>query len=353
MAITSIKGGFFFPRRPHHLGSTLAYTGLLIDSSAEKASFIVQAPKSGDIRKIGWRTSQVTTGGTITVRVDTVNSSGVPSGTLWGTNTSGSQVVNSADDNTWFLTTLTADATVVKGDLLALVLTHPGDSTSYEVSYIAATEIISAFPYIVHRTGADTKLSGAPVLAFEYSDGSYAVIEGSYPLKTITNDVFNSGSSPDEVGIKITVPWKLQVTGFWTWMSTQGASSTYDVKLYNTDGSSVLLSRSGDPQKEQATDNGVRTYLFNGVATLNSGGTYRLTLVPTSVNNVTLMNIETSTSNQMGAMDGGVDIVRTSRADAGAWTDTSTARPMIGLTVDGIETGGSGSVVVVSHRKVR
>jgi len=64
----------------------------IIDAAGEKVAFIFEAPKTGTIDRLLFRTLGVTSGATVDVRLETIDASnGHPSGTLWGTDTNGAQ----------------------------------------------------------------------------------------------------------------------------------------------------------------------------------------------------------------------------------------------------------------------
>src|SRR5688572_2948852 len=89
MALVTVPP-FLYPTPPP-LATTQppAYGVLLdIDATLEKAGFVFCPPKTGSIRKVGFRTGTVVSGGAndLDVRIETVASTGLPSGTLQTTN---------------------------------------------------------------------------------------------------------------------------------------------------------------------------------------------------------------------------------------------------------------------------
>jgi len=71
---------------------------------------------------------------------------------------------------------------------------------------------------------------------------------------------------------------------------------------------------------------------------------YRVAVKPTSANNCQLRDHDLPGAVYMDAIEGGQNWHYTERTDAGAWTQTTTKRPWIGLLVtandDGVSTGG-------------
>lgn len=326
---------YYFPEVPNQIGVLANFSNFLLDAASEKAAYIIQAPKTGNVSKVAWRTNVVTTGATLDIRLETLNASGDPSGTLFGTNTNGSHVLADTDDSKVNVTTLTAAAAVTKGDKLAVVIVNP--ATGFGNFNVAAFQDADAdFPYSDHFTTAWAKAKASPCVGLEYSDGSYAVISNCYPIDSNPATVFNSGSAPDEIGIIFQLPVPVRVTGCWIWCDLDAAA---DVKLYNSDGSTVLLSRSLVGAEDAATTMGLMLFYFSSTATLAKATNYRLTLVPTTVTNVGLQEFTVNAAAVMDAFSGGQAIHRTQRTDAGAWTQTTTQRPFMGLILDGLDDG--------------
>ena len=132
MALQGIKFGLTIPPWPSSVSGLpniggVAYT---LDAGSEKAAVIDSAVAAKSIRKVRFRTGTVTTGATLDIRIETLDASGDPSGTLWAANTNVSHVLNATDDNVWLVTgALTADATLAVGDKYAIVIVNPVDGT--------------------------------------------------------------------------------------------------------------------------------------------------------------------------------------------------------------------------------
>jgi hypothetical protein len=194
--IKTLKTGLVIPEP--YLGANSnpnrSTTQMLIDAAGEKAGWVLRAPKTGNIRKVGFGLYTVTTGATMDVRIETVDmSTGFPTGTLWGTNTNASQVILDTDDYKWFTTQLTSDAAVTRNDLIAVVIVNP--QTSYGNMIIPVfSDDSRQLPYSAWYQAAWSRLGG-PIMALEYSDGSYESIPGIWPIKATNTVTFNSGST--------------------------------------------------------------------------------------------------------------------------------------------------------------
>jgi hypothetical protein len=120
MAYVDIPGGLFMPK-PVTTETAPGLASVLLDADGEYAGCFIRAPLTGTITKIGFATRTVTTGGDLDIRLETQDTStGRPSGTLWGTNTNFVRTMLATDDNNFFEVTLTAGASVTKGNLIAI-----------------------------------------------------------------------------------------------------------------------------------------------------------------------------------------------------------------------------------------
>lgn len=336
MTMVSI-GAFRWPRPSSTMSGAMTIGQLETDASGEKAAFIVQAPKTGSIRKIGFAIDVVTTGGNTDARIETV-SAGLPSGTLWATNTNVTVAISATG---WQLSgALTADASVTKGDILAVVFAWASGDYRF-ATYEDDAE--PDFPYNAHYIASWTKgATGAPILYLEYSDGSTSPITGCWPIvQTSALVTFNNTSTPDEIGVRFQVPGPVRVSGVWLHMDGDAAC---DIVLYDSDGSTALGTISYSSDNRVATNAQLYLLDFNTTISLSKDTTYRLTYKPTSASNISIGEFIVNSSTQLGAMPGGTTMYRTHRTDGGSWTEDDTNVPQIGLIIDQIDDGtGSGS----------
>lgn len=327
---------------PADVGQINVVTALLLDAASEKSGYVFRITETGSLRKVGFRTGTVTTGAIMDVRVETVDAAtGFPSGTLWATNTNVSHTIADADDNAWLTTAaLTADASVTRGDIVAIVISQPAASFG-TLNIARANSTYSDWTYSLDFiTGAWAKSTRGPTVAVEYSDGSYPLILGSFPMLTSgARAAYNSGSTPDERGIKFQVLAPVRVAGFWLDMSDPlGGNGT--VKLYDSDGSTVLTSVAWDGDIDSSNTTHTDYGLFPSSVSLLANTFYRLTFLPTTASDTarpTFFSVQTAAV--MDAYLGGQNFHSTSRTDAGAWTDTTTERDFVGILIDAIDNG--------------
>jgi len=95
-----------------------------LDADGEYCSSIFTIPKTGTLKKIGFRTGTVTKADTINVRLETVDpATGYPSGTLYldeSPGSSGSQASPSSNTTYWVALNGTTGVSVTVGDLVAV-----------------------------------------------------------------------------------------------------------------------------------------------------------------------------------------------------------------------------------------
>lgn len=351
MSATALIADVPCPQTLNNLGTAgPAYSSMLVDAAGEMAAAVFRAPKTGNIRKIYFQTRTVSTGAAVDVRVETVSASdGNPTGTLWGTNTNVTHTINNSDDNVMLNCTLTADAAVTRGDIMAVVIVNnagtPGNFN------IGNTSMENAdFPYTdLFAGGAWTKSANAPVLALEYDDGSYAIVKGVYPFSALNTTSYNSGSTPDERGLKFRFPVPVKASGFWVYCDLDGDAT---IKVYDSDGSTELASVALDKDIRRATTYGKLTGVFPSDLTFLANTYYRMTLLPGGTT-IALGDFDVATAAQMGSMSWGTNFHHTQRTDAGAWTDTTTKRPFMGLIVSHADDGAGGTtnVTIVQRRR--
>jgi hypothetical protein len=349
MAQTSLVGSVLFPSYPSAFSTTPSFASALLDATGEKAGAVFQAPKTGNIRRVGLRFGTVTTATDTDIRIETVNSSGQPSGTLWNspTNTTLATIpAASIVSNTWvFSPNLTADAAVTQGDFLA-VMVAPTGTPNLNMSYSATG--FQNIPYVAaFLNGAWTLVDDTPVFAIEYSDGSYGTIPGMYPWTVLASVSFNSGSTPDERGLYFRLPVPTRCRGV---VVIGDLDSDATVRLYDADGSAVLQSASHVAARRGSTAAGWHYFLWGGTQPLLANTFYRATLLP-GAGNIAQLEFEVNAAAQLGQIAGGADMHLTTRTDAGAWTQTTNRRPFMMLLLDAFDdgVGGGGGVTLTPH----
>lgn len=343
MAFVTIPGGgFTHPWTPVDL--TLAGNlNFVLDAAGEQCAFIFQAP-AGTIRKIGFRVATVTSAptGNHDIRLETVDlSTGLPTGTLVGTNTNAAALLNSTG---WKEVTLTADATPTEGDLIAIVIKAPATNFG-NIRPATLAGIVQNLPYSVTTAGGKTTLIGACGVMLD--DGTVPNV-GTWPINAINSVSWDSADNPDRRGFRFKVPGTVRLGGLRAWVDADGL---FDLLFYDSNGTSVTTVKANvDPDARGSTSVGEHLIRLTGAncQELDAETWYRLVLLPTTSNNIALSEIQVGAAAWLGGLPGGVNMhwtqVNGAPANEAAWTNTTTSVPYGGLIFDQIDDGtGAGS----------
>lgn len=354
---------------PHSWGvASPGYAAGTIDAAGEKYAFVIQVPKTGTLDKFEFRVGAVTFDAASVLRA----SLQTPSPTTGEPDETQDEYrdITSLTANFWIVPGLmTSDGTdggakrsVTEGDLLACVVEFQtfttGDTVAVSITSKANIGGAYNYPYNTVKLGGSwTKQSAVqPIVALKYDDGSYAYT-GALPASAINVIGWASGSTPDERGLIFQMPFKCRVCGAFCRAILSGAGGTMDLVLYDSDGSTPLITYSIDRDIQEAiTSYRWRTFKFATTAILTVNTNYRLVLKPTSAvaNSVGLADFEVNAAAILNAVPGGQSWHYTERTDAGAWTQTTTKQPMMGLLIDRLDDGvGGGSIVNIIKRPRR
>ena len=309
-----------------------------LDANGEKYAFITQAGKSGEIAKILFRVGAMTTTGNLDVRLETVDAAnGDPSGALKDVNSNATQNVLDSDDNTWFAVSLTASATVTKGDIIAAVLVADANFDGQILNWTNSIE--GGFGYQDEfLTGSWVKTSSrGGMIGLEYDDGSYEFCPGMYP-GVPSSLTFNNTSTPDHIGMIFQIPFPIRVTGISFILDTDG---DVDIKLYDSDGTTVLETLSLDKDIRGSAGGTIQQFLFASTHLLAKDVNYRIVVEPTSATNVRIYFFDVNAVAVMDGFSGGQKFHYTTKKDAG-WTETITRRPFFSLLCDQFDDGAGG-----------
>jgi hypothetical protein len=346
MTLQALTGGLIVPALWSRSG-TANFTSVLLDAENEAQALICQVPQTGTIDRIAFRTAAVTTGATVTCTIQGVSATtGDPDGTPIGT---GTVAIADADDNVWKECTLGTTASVTRGNLMAVVITVPAGFNGNLAELGTVADWIQGwqFPYqSAFQGGAWAKSANAPCVAVRYSDETYPPL-GTLPVSAIAATTFNSGSTPDERGLKFTVPFPARLSGLVV-HGTYGGGGT--LKVYDSDDTTVLTSLALDPEQFNSTNVGPGRFLLPATCSLSKNTAYRATLLPGSGTNNTLVDLTVASAALLGALDGGTAFHLCSRTDGGSWTDTTTQRPLISLVLDAFDDAAQDAGAVHFYR---
>ncbi len=339
MTVQRFAGGTFWPERLGDTASLDENNNLTLDAASEKAAVIFQIPQDGNIVGAVFTTNAVSvTAGplTFTVTLETVDSNGFPTGTLFHANATVTQAIATTDDNTQFEVAWTSFVGT-GGTVVALVVAAPGAGT-LDVDIARMRGYATTFPYTALFTASWAKVAGSGgVCALKYDDG-YHYVPGVFPIETTTNTSFNNTSNPDQRGAKFQLPGPVRITGA---CCRVDGDADFDIILYDS-GGSVQLTHSHTTNERAGTDRGAFDYMFDGSFELAANTVARIVLKPTSASDITVPQWNVSAVALMDAFQGGQNFHLTTKDGASAFVDTTTVVPHIGIIYDGIADDGGG-----------
>lgn len=348
MSVTTINKQCF-PRL--HYNSSAAITAVATSSKFTAGAIrwigVVRcAFEAMTVTKVGIICSTLTTAGAnaLTLAIETVSTAdGRPSG-LWATNTSGT--VTPAANGHWEAT-LTASATINRGDVYAITIKENGTDSDWVADFpgLVGSSQGAAFPYGCQSSdgtawsstfGNNTILPSFTL----YSGSSYYHLFRTEPFQSSSSYSFDSGTTPDEIGLKFVAnaPWRVCGAHF------LGRINIDPIAVRLLDGANNILLTKNVDANQQVASNGNIIIPFDSSVTLTAGSTYRLTLLPSTTGTDSVLTYATVPSaGLMSATEMGAGWHSTKRTDAGAWTDTTTEVPALGIIVDGIDIPSGGS----------
>ena len=363
MSLVDIPGGELWPHPSSAINTALSSSTITIDAADERSGLVFQSPKAGDINTLKFRTGTVTTGATVTVGLYSIDTNGDPdiaAGAL-GTTT---LVVAAADDDKWLSVTLGTPVTVTLGQILSMVVSNP--SASPGSMLIATTgsgrdaSWANEFPYGDSYTTVWAKTGlQRPFMSIGYTGGG-----GTYPCwirgpffpgngaTLFTAQAFNSGSSPIEYGNIFTPNRDLRVCGAWAYM-LHGTTADHYFKFYSAPTGTPVAEATTpliDGAFSSNTSGGIHLWRFTTTVVLAAGTKYAYTVLPNTVNNVTLYKTVANAAADMANIEGGSDMYGCSRnSGGGAFTELTTTRYVMGLWIDQGDDGAGGAGGLLIH----
>lgn len=329
-------------------GAPTIAAGPTVDAAGEYIAYVFCAKEDMVVSHVGFRAGTSTGSPTIEVRIETVDASGLPSGTLWATNTNGT--TGTVSSNTNVLQALTASASITKGQVFCVKIAY-ASGTSQVIQVINNINTIpsASLPYIVTNTGTPTKSAfgnNSSLVALGSSSTTFYHVPGAYPLSAAGAGTFNNTNSAKR-GLRFTPPMNCRVIGI-RWFSAS-AVGDYNAVIYS-DAGSELSSSSTAFDGDYSGGIVATSVYFDNPVTLTAGTTYRAAIEPSSATNVNVSTITLPTVNYRTSSPAGTTAHYTTFATA-TWTDTATdTLPLLDILIDQVDDGagsGGGGVIGV------
>lgn len=338
------SGNFLFPYAALPNGTPNTANVTLAANSGAKVAFVFLVPVTGTIDLVEFFTASST--GTHTDRVsfqDIDTATGLPDGGVDQFRT-----LNLAN-NGWNVPGLiTSDGTnggskrsVTKGQLISIVFDYSAyTSGSATLRANSSANPLLGLAYTATHNGTSWSMGGTnniPMFVLKYDTLGY-VSNGHEPIYAATaaaSTTYNSNSATDEIGVRLTLPFACTVDGGAALVDSDG---DWDLVLYNSSNSAIA---SASIDKDTRVSNAgyyTRAY-FNTSVSIVAGDTYRLTVKPTTTTSLTLYEYTYNANGHLVASAAGSSWYKTSRVDAGAFSNSDTSQPIMALSISEIDDG--------------
>lgn len=348
MAIVNFPTPIVYPDMPAGVSNVWVLSQLRIQTGVPKAMAVFVIPRTGTLDQVEFRLDTIGVNQAIKISFQDVSATdGNPDGVI-----DQFRVVPSASLAVGWITPglLTSDGTntgtkrsVTIGDLLAVVLEF--DSTLGDVRFntVQLNSSSNLWPGGSAYTGTNngsawTKSPNIFPAALKYDDGTYAYLSPvAPPMAAVLNTrTVSSASSPNERGLSFQLPMTVAVAGAWASIARAGDCQ---VVLYDTNGTTVLASAVLDKDTQPQGGGPSVTIVPWAPVTLLANTPYRLTVLPTTTTSINVYDVSVAANAYLAAMAGGVNFYLTTRTGAGAWSQTTTLRPLLGLLIAGVDVG--------------
>ena len=332
-------------------------------SAAEDCALLVfEAPKTGTINKIGWKTGAITQGTSYSLLISMETVAAVVGQPVATTNAG--KTLYAAGAVSAALTSLTAQTvyftaingatgiSVTQGDLICITwrLTAVSGATINIQNSNAASEVVLSIgngPYAGSHTGTTWSVGSSASLSLEYSDG-FVPMPFIAPITTVNTLAWSNAGNPDRRGIRFSYPFSCRLNGAVIRLALAG---NVNIILYDSDGYTVMSGFPISLNALQTTSASVKDYyiVFPTKPTLAAGAVYRLAVLPITSTSISLYNytpVDDGSFLGITAFSEGTNVEYTAfngtpTSGNHAWTDSSD-KPDMQLVIDGIDVGGGG-----------
>ena len=327
-----------------------------MDASGEGAGWVIEAPKTGNIKAVGFEVGTVTNNPDNGLRVALQNlTSGLPSAETHF------RVVTPVTANTWHETGIISDdgtdtgalRAVTRGDRLAITIDFEsfvvGDSLQirYASNLGFAGQFSGGFPYVIQDVGSGWAKTGSGedmlVVAVQYDDDIWYPVSNAAPI-SVAGSVLSvtSSSDPNEFALKfqLSVPMRCAGLAYRVSHATPNTGNTIG-QLYDAAGNILATGGTLSSLLSGNTTTGNTFWVrFPTSVELAANTTYRLGVRSSSTGNVDFYFVSANSVALMNAMPNGTNFSYSQRAysaGAGVWTDVATSVPMITPLIDAID----------------
>lgn len=324
-----------------------------LNQATDALEFMFQSPTANPITRVGVRQGSVTgIAPTYKVSLQGHGTTGVPDGVIKGGATPASVTFTpvAGGNSTWQELTLANAYTPVLGEFLSCVIAYSsgtvdaGNSCSF-----------SCFNSLIQNSGTPYPITNDNgVRSFSAASPTFAVGTASrvffFPVASLSTGSFSSTTTPDEKALVLNIPIAVcstyKISGV-VYYGSPSVAGSYDIVLYDSDGTTVLQRTSVDGDYGTASGSKPFRLYFDDIPfTLNAGSNYYLSILPT-VGSCSIQTIVVASAADMDAYGYGSGWgTSASRTDGGAWTSSSVTRYGLNPILSDITAPASGGGTV-------
>lgn len=303
-------------------GDMVAQCGNLVISDGSSSGTITDVGFrfGGTITKAGGSTVMVSLQDADTAAGPPIRPDGTPDQSYTIANADAGFAANAA-----YLATLGSTRSVSVGDLFCVVLEYAsyGGADVFSVSSWAAGAGPLSLGSSTSRLNTATWVDRGsnPNVYFVLSGGKYGAFVNSFFVSSIGTTSWNSTSSPDEYASEFTVAQAVTIDMFFAAFLTGGASSNFEVVLYGDASTIATCSRDASTVQSSAA---IPFICVIAPTLLSPGVTYRISVKPTTANNVSIRSITLPSADLRALTPFTTEWSSTSRTDGGSWSAAST-----------------------------
>jgi hypothetical protein len=322
----------------------LSTTTFRLNALSGTCSYITKALDDHLINRAYFSQGVVNAGSAIFLRIETVTSQGLPSGFLVNPGAS-AQLFTVA--NSGIEVSFPGSFNISRGTIFAFVFaaSSGGPIPDMRINLFTDDNADHGFPYALN--GISLAQTASPLIGLGTVGNSGVPIKHAWPLSSVAIETYNSSSTANIRGNKITLNYKARITGIRAFIDLDANARAV---LYGTDGSTVLTTTAILSNIPPDTAGYPTDIYFDTPVTVNPG-TYYAAISAT----LTTPNITISTLNYPSSADGhwpywrtaspfgGGDVIYTSSgsnpSSSSSWTDVHNRHALVSLLIDGFDDG--------------
>lgn len=331
-------------------------TTLLVDAAGEAAAFLVKIQRTGNLYRVGFKTSTVTGAQTIRVSFQGLTGAGVPNDTV---NQFRDVAIADTDDNLWKETGIISSngtdggslRAVNRGDYVAVVFDNPGWAAGQAFTLTGMSGVTNAGYSALKTSGSWNKQSPGAQMALYYDDNKVYYLESVIPATNISSLNFSTSSAPSRRGLHFRLPFPARIMGCLVVGAFVVANATAQVVLYDAAANVLQQSAVHDADFTRSTAATLTTYYFPSEQTLAANTDYYVMLEALGTISISLNFYSMQTAALLDQLAGGQNFCF-SELSGTTFTDTTTRRPLIYLMVSALDDGAGSSPTFPPASKV-